>query len=291
MLSTRTKQLLAASLAVGLIALFFFSGKNNSSALQKSEQHSNVATRDVMRGDGFNFAELEKDVKAKLEKKDADEVLLLEGKLTGRGPMADNLENMAKKYDALNQPALAGYYYQKLAEQKPKDAKIWALTGKKFFEAQSTVSDSATYTYFVDLSVSAYTKALELDPNNLDAKAEQAVNFIEGKGEPMKGVGLLREIVQTDPNNRKALLYLGILSIQSNQWDKAADRFEKLTAMKPDGDPTYPYYFRYLGQVYASQGQKAKALAAFKQYEALTQNMADKRPREEAQQLIKSLQN
>jgi tetratricopeptide (TPR) repeat protein len=243
-----------------------------------------------MRGDGFDFMALEKDVKSTLSKKDADEVLLLEGKLNGRGPMADNLQNMAKKYDALNQPALAGFYYQKLAEQKPDDAKVWALTGKKFFEAQSTVDDSVTYTYFVDLSFTAYNKALELDPKNLDAKAEQAVNYIEGKGEPMKGVGLLREILQVEPNNRKALLYLGILSIQSNQLDKAAERFKMLTEMKPEGDANYPYYFRYLGQVYASQGKKDEAMAAFKQYEALAKNMADTRPREEARQLIQSLQ-
>jgi tetratricopeptide (TPR) repeat protein len=290
MLSTRTKQLLAVSLVVGLIALIFFSGKNNSSALMKSEQHANAVAPNVMSGESFDFTALEKDVKAKLGQKDANELMLLEGKLKGRGPMTDNLKNLASKYDALKQPALAGYYYQKLAEENPQDEKLWALTGKKFFEAQATVSDSASYTYFVDLSVRAYGKALELNPANYDVKADQAVNFIEGKGETMKGVGLLREIIQVQPDNRKALLYLGILSIQSNQLDKAAERFEKLTHMQPDGDTNYPYYFRYLGQVYASQGKKDKALVAFKQYKALLQNMADSRPREEADELIKSVQ-
>ncbi|MGZ5242848.1 MAG: tetratricopeptide repeat protein [Bacteroidia bacterium] len=272
-----------------MIALIFYSGKNNSSALVNSEQHTNAATPGVMSGDGFNFKALEKDVKAKLDKKDADELLKLEGELAGRGPMAENTKNRAAKYDSLKQPALAGYYYQQLAEKQPQDEKLWALTGKKFFEAQATVSDSASYIYFVDLSMRAYGKALELNPKNYDVKADQAINYIEGKGETMKGVGLLREIVQVEPDNRKALLYLGILSIQSAQWDKAAERFEKLTKMQPAGDTNYPFYFRYLGQVYASMGQKDKALAAFKQYKALTQNLADKRPSQEADELIKTV--
>ncbi len=290
MLSTRSIQLLVTGLVVGLIALFFFSGKNDSAALIKSGQHENAAPQDVMRGDGFDFTALEKDVKAGLDKKDADELLLLEGKMSGRGPMAENTMNLAVKYDSLRQPALAGYYYQKLAEEKQQDEKLWALTGKKFFEAQATVDDSASYAYFVDLSIRAYEKALTMNPKNLDAKAEQAVNYIEGKGETMRGVGLLREIVQVDPDNRKALLYLGILSVQSNQLDKAVERFQKLTQLPPDGDTNYPYYYRYLGQVYASMGQKDKALAAFKQYKALALKMTDKRPSEEADALIRTVQ-
>lgn len=289
MLSTRSIQLLVSALVVGLIALIFFSGKNNSSALVNSEQHTNAVAPNVMSDGGFDFKALAKDVNAKLDKKDAEEVTLLESNLSGRGPMAANKMKLAAKYDSLQQPALAGYYYQQLAEEKPQDDKLWALTGKKFFEAQSTVSDSTTYAYFVDLSMRAYGKALELNPKNFDVKADQAINYIEGKGETMKGVGLLREIVQVEPEHRKALLYLGILSIQSAQWDKAAERFEKLTNMSPAGDANYPYYFRYLGQVYASMGQKDKALAAFKQYKALTQNMADKRPSQEADELIQTV--
>jgi cytochrome c-type biogenesis protein CcmH/NrfG len=106
----------------------------------------------------------------------------------------------------------------------------------------------------------------------------------------MQGVGMLKKVEQVEPNNRRMLLYLGILSMQSGQTDKAVDRFEKLTKLPADGDKSYPYYFRYLGQAYMATNQPEKALSAFQEYKKYISALGDKALIQEADQLISSVQ-
>ena len=59
-----------------------------------------------------------------------------------------------------------------------------------------------------------------------DAKIKTAVEIItSGKGSPMKGITLLKEVLEEDENNTEALYYLGVFSIQSGQFDKGIGRF------------------------------------------------------------------
>ncbi|MBD79127.1 MAG: hypothetical protein CL840_09425 [Crocinitomicaceae bacterium] len=68
----------------------------------------------------------------------------------------------------------------------------------------------------------------------LDSKVDKAVEIItQGKGSPMQGIKLLKEVIEEDPNNEKALYYLGNFSIQSGQYKKAINRFESLTKVNP----------------------------------------------------------
>jgi tetratricopeptide (TPR) repeat protein len=293
MRSARTTQIIITALVAGLAAFLFLSGKNNSSALTNSQVHANAKEESStsLDNNGFNFALLEKDIKSKLSKKDNDEIMLLESEQAGRGKTLDYTVKLAEKYDHLNQPAVAGYYYQKVAEEKSNDEKYWALTGKKFFEAQQTVTDTPTFQYFVNLSMNAYEKALALNPNDLDAQIDQAVNLVEGKGQVMQGVGMLKKVEQLQPDNRRMLFYLGVLSMQSGQTDKAVTRFEKLTTLpREKGDKLYPYYFRYLGQAYQALQQNDKALSAFTEYKKQISTQGDKALIQEADQLINSVQ-
>jgi predicted Zn-dependent protease len=44
---------------------------------------------------------------------------------------------------------------------------------------------------------------------------------------------MLREILDTDPTNEMALFNLGVLSMRSNQYSKAADRFRQILTNNP----------------------------------------------------------
>lgn len=50
----------------------------------------------------------------------------------------------------------------------------------------------------------------------------------------MMGVQLYMRVLEVDSNNLEALYQLGILSIQSNQLEKAAVRFKKLILLQPE---------------------------------------------------------
>jgi len=289
MQSRRVIQIGLAVVIVGVIAFVFISGQNKSSGFFDNKPRNRPVDKEKTEAQqGFNFDMFEKDIVAKLEKPDADKVMVMKGRLNGRGAMNENLLVLAKEYEHLHQPALAGYYYEKLTHLEPDNENVWFGMGKNFFDAEQTISDQLTFKYFMGLSYKALQKVLEMDPNsNYEAMTDQAVNILESNTQPpMEGVGLLRKVVQLDSNNRKALNYLGLFSMQSNQFDKAIVRFKHLVDLGPDNDPNYPYYYRSLGQAYAGLGKKNEAIEAYKKYKSL---VTEETLQQEADKMIESI--
>jgi tetratricopeptide (TPR) repeat protein len=288
MQSRRTIQIGLAVIICGVIAFIFLNGKNKSSAIVDAKVKQADKDKAAAAPPGFNFESLEKDIVGKLEKPDADKIMVMKGRLNGRGVMDENLLVLAQTYERLHQPALAGFYFEKLTHLEPNAEKAWFGMGKNFFDAEQTVNDQPTFNYFVELSHKALQKVLEMDPNgNLEAMTDQAVNILENNSQPpMEGVGLLRKVVQIDSNNRKALNYLGLFSMQSNQYGKAIERFEHLVKLGAENDPNYPYYYRSLGQAYAGAGKKNEAIEAYKKYKSL---VTEDNLKQEADKLIESI--
>jgi len=290
MQSRRALQIGLTVVIVGVIAFIFLTGKNKSSAVLDTNTKAKAA---VEMPAGFDFGLYEKDVIAKLQKKDADEIMIMRGRLNGRGAMNENILVIAKKYEELHQPALAGYYYKKLTGLEPNNPEYWLKTGENFFDAEQAVDNQDKLNYFIDLSYNSLAKALEMKPKDIDAMTDQGVNILEKSmnhtlaGAPMQGIGLLMSVLQLDSNNRKALNYLGLFSMESRQFDRAIVRFKHLTELGPDKDPNYPYYYRYLAQAYMETGKKEEARASLEKYKSLVNEQGLKM---EADSLIQSIQ-
>ncbi|WP_425389703.1 tetratricopeptide repeat protein [Ekhidna sp.] len=73
---------------------------------------------------------------------------------------------------------------------------------------------------------------LDKDPDNLVVKNRLAMTMVVSEN-PMAGINMLREILVVDETNRQAILNLGLLAIQSGQFDRARERFEKLVSLNP----------------------------------------------------------
>ena len=73
---------------------------------------------------------------------------------------------------------------------------------------------------------------------------------------PMQGIMLLREVLATDPTNEVALFNLGLLSMRSNQYEKAIERFRQLLKVRP---ANFKARF-YLGVSLAQTGKNKEAL-------------------------------
>lgn len=118
----------------------------------------------------------------------------------------------------------------------------------------------------------------------LDQKIDSAVALVESGGQPMKGILMLREVVEEDSTNIKALTRLGQFSIQSGQYDKAEARFATIKRLEPNNmDALY-----YLGHLNARKGAKEEALAYFEKCLSLTD---DEEFAEELKQYINDLKN
>ncbi|WP_245590577.1 tetratricopeptide repeat protein [Adhaeribacter aquaticus] len=165
---------------------------------------------------------------------------------------------LAGKYAAASKYDSAGYYYEVVAAARPGE-KIFQKAADQYFEA---FSFSATEDRAKSLGVKArslYEKVLKNNPSNLDAKTNMAMTYIALGEAPMQGIGLLREVLAADPNNEKAVFNLGILSIQSGQYDKAVERFEHLVEVNPKHVQGNFYLAVSLAQV----GKKEEARRVF----------------------------
>ncbi len=174
-------------------------------------------------------------------------------------------DSIGKAWDAAQIPGVAAWYFEQKAE-KTNDEKDWLNSAYRNFDAFKVAKDSAEASYFVSKAVSSYSKVLELNPKNLNAKTDLGILYAEGTSDPMTGIKLLREVVTEDPKHENAHLNLGFLSMKSGQFDKAADRFSKVLEINPARIDMYVY----LGEAYVRQGNKDKAIESFEVFKNLS---------------------
>jgi tetratricopeptide (TPR) repeat protein len=190
-------------------------------------------------------------------------------------------DSITSFWNSRRHPELAGYYMSVFS--KEHDSKEnWMKTGNSFFLA--TRMDLPERGHFYEQAIIAYEKALEKDPNDLDIKTRLGVCYVEGTDQPMRGIGLLRDVVTKDSTKTEAQINLALFAIQSGQYDKAINRLERLAKMKPDFAEAY----LYLGQTYATMGEKDKAVKALSRFSDMTN---DSLVRSEVEKYIYQLKN
>ena len=145
---------------------------------------------------------------------------------------------------------------------------VWNAAGANLYENAFTTDNQPLSRYVISQAIDCYQKALELNPEYDDAKIRMAVAYLEGQTEPMKGVTLLREIIDKDPDNITANLILGKYGIVSGQFDKAAQRLEKVLSI----DSLNVDAYLYLAEAYEGMGNKAKAIEALEKCRDIVQH-------------------
>jgi tetratricopeptide (TPR) repeat protein len=171
------------------------------------------------------------------------------------------LDQIGRFWDRQGIPAASAIWFEKKSEQQ-KTEKSFLDAAYRYFDSFKLAQDSGLKDLFVAKAISNYTKVLDLNPDNLDAKTDLGACYAEGTGEPMKGIMLLRDVVSKNPNHEMAQYNLGMLSVRSGQFDKAVERFKKVLEINPQR--TQLYY--YLGQIYLQEGDTTKALESYKSF-------------------------
>jgi tetratricopeptide (TPR) repeat protein len=193
----------------------------------------------------------------------ASEISSLEAKLKSTSDEAEKLKlqkELATKWHDVNQAGPSAFYLEQVASQENLFPN-WLEAGNRFNDAYKFSQDTLARAAFVRRAAAAFTKALELNPEDLDAKTGLGIANVNGAAaSPMEGISLLLDVVKNDPSNRNANLNLGLFSMKSGQYDKAVERFKTVIASKPEVEP----YF-YLAESYKQLGQKKEAIAAYEQ--------------------------
>ncbi|NLR94995.1 tetratricopeptide repeat protein [Flammeovirga agarivorans] len=102
-----------------------------------------------------------------------------------------------------------------------------------YYEAFTFAMSEQKSASMAKLARENYEDYLKKHGEDLDVKVKIGMTYVVSSS-PMQGIMKIREVIAEDPNHRLALSSLGILSMQSGQYDKAVTRFEKLKDLDPN---------------------------------------------------------
>lgn len=258
----KTKQIIVVLLVIVLIGTLFArpikglvdkeDQKSSSNTAESNSSMYNLETVSELSKQGVN-ASLLQDIAAletQVAKAEGEEKLALYSEL-------------AKKWDDLAKPIPQAFIFQEMAKISPK-FEYYLNAGDAFRAGYTNQQDTALAAELNRLAISSYEEALALDANSLLAKTGLGAGLVTGSNNPMSGIALLREVVAAEPKNVEANKTLGTFSMQSQQYDKAIERFKTVIEVQPDAET----YF-YLAAAYVKIGLKNEAISAYQKSKEL----------------------
>jgi tetratricopeptide (TPR) repeat protein len=173
---------------------------------------------------------------------------------------SDSLEKLIDRATIQGIPSLGAFYYNRLFDLKSIDSLI--LESAKFFIVAGTMAnkDQKAMNYYVQAQKNLEV-FLKNNPQNNTAKVLKGYTMVRTQPAPMQGIGMLLEVLKEEPDNIDALYLLGEFSIESQQWQKALERFKKLLSLQPQN----PEYLFKLSEIYGRMEQKDSASFYLKQ--------------------------
>lgn len=164
------------------------------------------------------------------------------------------------KYDS------AAYYYESAALKTPTPPR-WEKAGNAYYEAYGYAMNDEKINYLAEKTRENLNRVIESDPERLDLKTKVAMTYVSSSN-PMQGITMLRDILEEDPGNETALFNMGVLSMQSGQYKRAAERFEELVSHHPENIQGQ----FYLAVSYFESKQNNKAKKQFELVKNMTQD-------------------
>lgn len=253
----RRTRIILVVVSIAIIALLFLLPKavvENESQLESGVATDSVST--TIRQDPHNTSSRE----VALKIKDLKARYLSDSRNEKNAIFADSLANLyreAGKFDS------AAWYAE--------EAATFFNTKESFVKAGNTYYDAFTFAMETEKQKAMaektrffFSKVLEVEPKNLEVKTKMAMTYVSSSS-PMQGIMMLREVLQEDPTNELALFNMGMLSIQSRQYDRAIERLVQLVQV----NPKHIQGQLLLGVAYMNKGDKVKAKEQFEKVKQL----------------------
>lgn len=196
------------------------------------------------------------------------------------GPTIAAYQALVSLLDSARSPVAAAFYASKAAALSGH-ADAWFDAGNRFYAATRFVEEHDKPALF-GKAIASFEEVLRIEPGHTEAKISLGACYVEGSPDPMKGIGILREVEKTDSNNINLQLNLAFFSEKSGQWDKAIARFEKVLKIQPDFIEAY----LHLADAYQQKGDTKKTI---ENLEAYVEKVDDATIKTEVQNYINQL--
>jgi tetratricopeptide (TPR) repeat protein len=188
-------------------------------------------------------------------------------------------EHLPKEKNAIFADSLADLYAEAgkfdsaawFAEEASKflnTTESWIKAGDHYYQAYTFALDQAKQDQLAKKAQEIFKKVLDANPKNLEVKTKLAMTYVSSN--PMQGVTMLREVLAEDPKNETALLNMGMLSIQSGQYERAIERLDELVKINPN----HAQAQLLLGIALMNKGDKAKAKQQFEKVKQMDKDPA-----------------
>lgn len=148
---------------------------------------------------------------------------------------ADSLAGIYLSYNNLDSAEV--YADQILQFDSSSNGQV--LAGELYFQLYGISLNQNRAKLFADKAAKCFEKALK-EGDNPDLRAKLAMTKVVTSN-PMEGIVMLRGVLEEYPENKTALYNMGMLSMQSGQYDKAVERFEKLMVVDNTNDQAAYY--------------------------------------------------
>ena len=224
-------------------------GNNNLEA--KDQGHNNI-----MDSTGVSLIEVHNQ---ELAEETVHEIQILKQRISlADSEQAVNLtDSLSSIYIASNLYDSAAMLYEQLLSNN-SDINLINKTADLYFDAYNFAMDREKASYLGGKARQYYNKVLGADSTRFDIKNKIAMTYVSSSN-PMRGIDMLKEILDNDPENEDAIYSMGLLSLQSGQYNKAVERFEQLTKIN-SGNIQGQFY---LGLSYYELGDMDKAKTQF----------------------------
>ena len=282
-------QLLLILAGVFLGTLLYFAPRNSSEDAMAIDK---VSEKEALHEHESSDLAVEDDYEQKVyEKLDSSDLAFIES-VSKKASVVADMETKLTMYDSLvqlgikkNIPPLVAKYTMEKAKAVPTEVN-WMLAGDNYFRAFRLSQQQSKE--MIEEAIGCYEKVLELNKDNLSAQTAIGVAYVEGASKlgvmPMKGIGILKEVLNKDPKNVNALTNLGYFAIQSGQYEKAVERFETVLEIDPENAEAYIY----LTDIYLSQNKIEEGIKTLEKYKSL---MNDPLVKKQVDEYIKEIRN
>ncbi len=233
--------------AAGLLAAVLLLAFDNTSVVARNANTSLLSS-----GPSLDVAPLMREAKAALTPAELVEIERLEA--LAQQEQGDDqlpwLKELSGRWYRLNEPYLAGYYAEMVAERQ-NDAESWAIAGTTYFAGANSLNEMIRE-QCLKKALEVTENAISLDPGESRHRVNLALVYTEipPAGDPMKGIQMLLSMNEKDPDDVLVINTLGRLAMRTGQWERAKDRLEHAIELDPSNGNTVCL----LSDVYAQLG-------------------------------------
>jgi len=178
---------------------------------------------------------------------------------------ADSLQNLYAETGKFDSAA----WFAGQAATFLQTTEAFRQAGNRYYEAYTFAIDPERQNVLAAKTREFLERVTGAHPKDFESRNKIAMTYLSSEA-PMQGIMMLRQVLEEDPQNELALFNLGMLSIQSGQYQRATDHLTKLVTINPESVQGR----LLLGVAYLKSGNKAMAKQEFEKVKAMDNDPA-----------------